>query len=170
MLYVKLFDIQHYIFTEVKNKEVNTEITLIGSELRCLNHLIRRYFDRYSHVKQIDKITGTNGWIIGYLAENADKDIFQRDLEKHFSITRSTASRVLSLMEEKGLITRSGVPGDLRLKKLGLTDRAVELSLLMREDHIKMENQLIKGFSDEELNTLSGYIQRMKENISVASD
>lgn len=145
---------------------MKSEKTLIGSELRGLNHLIRRYFDSCSHFRQIDKITGTNGWIIGYLADNTDKDIYQRDLEKHFSITRSTASRVLGLMEEKGLITRRSVPNDQRLKKLGLTDKAVELSLLMRDDNMNMERRLTDGFSENELETLTEYIRRMKDNIS----
>ena len=70
----------------------------IGYELRSLNNLIRRYFEFSSHKKEIETITGNNGWIIGYLAENKNKDIYQKDIEDHFTITRSTASKVLCLM------------------------------------------------------------------------
>lgn len=139
----------------------------IGLELRCLSNLIRRYFENSKHKKQIDSITGTNGWIIGYLADNADKDIYQRDLEEQFTITRSTASKVLNLMEQKGLVERHSVAHDARLKKLVLTEKAWEISEMMKEDANRFEATLIKGFSDDELKNLYNYIQKMKNNIEV---
>ena len=78
----------------------------IGMELRSLNNLIRRYFEFSSHKREIESVTGNNGWIIGYLADNSGRDVFQKDIENHFTITRSTASKVLSLMERKELIRR----------------------------------------------------------------
>lgn len=139
---------------------------LIGRELRSLNNLIRRYFDFATHRKEIETVTGNNGWIIGYLAENTDKDIYQKDLERHFTITRSTASRVLSRMEQKGLIERQPVARDARLKKIVLTDKAWQLKGLMRQDVVQMEQTLLHGFTEEEKRTLSAYIQRMKHNIT----
>jgi DNA-binding MarR family transcriptional regulator len=140
--------------------------TSVSCELRKLNNLIHRYFLNYSHKKQIESATGTNGWIIGYIAENPDRDIYQRDIERHFSITRSTASRVVGLMVKKGLIVRQSVPGDLRLKKLTLTDKSRCLSDIMRDDAIHMEKELTKGFTKEETDALLGYLERMKENMT----
>lgn len=140
----------------------------IGLELRTLNNLIRRYFDFSSHKNEIDMITGNNGWIIGYLGKNADagKDVYQKDIEDHFYITRSTVSNVLSLMERKGLIERKAVEQDARLKKIVLTNKAEKIENLMKDDLEMMEQTLTTGFTDEELSTLYMYIQRMKDNIS----
>lgn len=138
----------------------------IGQELRSLNNLIRRYFEFSSHKKEIESITGNNGWIIGYLANHARQDIYQKDIEDHFTITRSTASKVLSLMEQKGLIQRQSVAQDARLKKIVLTEKAWEISEVMVEDAMKLENTLISGFKPEEIKTLQSYLQRMKQNIS----
>jgi Transcriptional regulators len=138
----------------------------IGLELRSLNNMIRRYFEFSSHKNEIETITGNNGWIIGYLADNADKDIYQKDLEDHFTITRSTASKVLSLMEQKGLIQRQAVAQDARLKKLVLTEKAWKIKELMREDSERMERTLTNGFTEEEVETLYSYLQRMRTNIS----
>ncbi len=138
----------------------------IGLELRSLNNMIRRYFEFSSHKNEIETITGNNGWIIGYLADNADKDIFQKDLEDHFTITRSTASKVLTLMEQKGLIQRQAVAQDARLKKLVLTEKAWKIKGLMREDAERMERTLTNGFTEEEVETLYSYLQRMRTNIS----
>jgi DNA-binding MarR family transcriptional regulator len=141
------------------------ENQLVGLEIRSLNNMIRRYFVFSSHRKEIDTITGNNGWIIGFLAKNSERDIFQKDLEEHFTITRSTASKVLSLMEQKGLIRRQAVAQDARLKKIVLTEKAEQVKELMSEDAERMERVLVRGFTGEEKQILLSYLGRMKDNI-----
>ena len=139
----------------------------LGLELRSLSNLTRRYFEQYSHKKCIEEITGTNSWIIAYIGEktNEGKDVYQRDLETHFGITRSTASKVVNLMVQKGLVEHRSVPHDARLKKLVLTERALEIKRLMDEDHARFEETLRKGFDESELQTLFACIDRMKANL-----
>ena len=137
----------------------------IGIELRGLNNMIRRYIDKHLNKKIVDQITGTNGWIISYLSHNLHRDVFQKDLEEEFGVTRSTASKVVNLMVQKGLIERYPVPYDARLKKLVLTPKALEISKLMDEDGETIEKLLTKGFTEDELKTLESYIQRMKKNL-----
>lgn len=141
------------------------KIKPVGIELRSLNNLIRRYFENNINKKQVDIITGTNGWIIGYLAENTGCDIYQKDVEEEFGITRSTASKVLILMEQKGLVVRNSVSHDARLKKLTLTEKAWKVSKLMKEDADLMEKTLTKGFTEEELQKLHDYLEKMKNNM-----
>lgn len=137
----------------------------IAKKLRSLTNLIMRYIDNSSNKKSVDKITGTNGWIIGYVAENSDGNIFQRDLEEEFGITRSTASRVVELMVRKNLIERKSVPQDARLKKLVLTPKAMEVYEMMEADKRRLEEQLVLGFSDDEIEQLSSFIFRMQQNM-----
>src|SRR5690554_4578183 len=99
----------------------------IGMEIRSLTNLIKRHIEKSQHFQDIDGISGVNGWIIAYLYQNENRDVFQRDLEERFSITRSTISRVLKIMEQKGLIERQGVDSDARLKKLVLTKKAKDI-------------------------------------------
>lgn len=140
----------------------------IGYELRVLNNLIKRYFDYSSNRSKIESATGNNSCIISFIGECQDdgKDVYQRDIEQHFGITRSTVSSVIALMEQKGLIQRVSVKKDARLKKIILTQKAEDLKEVMRSDAVKMNQRLTKGFSDEELNTLNSFIQRMKQNIA----
>ena len=138
----------------------------IGLELRRLNNLTKRYLDNHTNKKIIDSITGTNGWIIGYLADRDGQDVFQRDLERQFGITRSTASKVINLMVQKGLVQRESVPQDARLKKLVLTQKAREVSAMMVEDRNAIESKLTQGFSAEEIDVLYSYLLRMKQNMS----
>ena len=78
-------------------------------ELRTLNNMIHRQIVASKNIKYVDELTGATSWIIGYLVHNRDKDIFQKDIEREFSVRRSTVSKTLSVMENKGLIRREAV-------------------------------------------------------------
>ena len=78
----------------------------IGNEIRVLSNMIHRTLANMPGTKQIEAVTGTNAWIIGYIAQQGDSNVYQRDLEQKFGITRSTASKVVNLMVQKGLIVR----------------------------------------------------------------
>lgn len=136
----------------------------IGQELKVLNNLIRRYFENHCQLRG-RQISRANCWIIGMIAENEGKDIFQRDFEKEFHISRSTASKVVNLMEKKGFIKKVPVKGDGRLKKLTLCEPSFEILKSMEEDEAAMESRLVSGFSDQELEELRGYIKRMQDNL-----
>lgn len=138
----------------------------IGLELRSLNNLIRRYFTFASHHEEIASVTGNNGWIIGFIADRADQDVYQRDIEEYLTVTRSTASKVLALMERKDLIQRLPVPCDARLKKVVLTEKGWRIRDLMLQDAARLEATLCEGFTDEELAALVSSLRRMKDNIA----
>ncbi|MCX4354744.1 MAG: MarR family transcriptional regulator [Oscillospiraceae bacterium] len=143
----------------------------IGVRLRMLNNAVRRYIDRYAEGKKaLDNLTCSNGWIIGYVCEMKERgnDVYQRDLENNFGITRSTTSKVLGLMEKKGLVERVSVSHDARLKKIVPTERSLEIGRIIKEDNEKMELLLKKGFSPKELEQLYGYLERIQHNIETA--
>lgn len=137
----------------------------VGRELRGLSKRIHRFIENSPNRKTIDCITGTNGWIIAFLSCNKHRDVFQKDVEKEFDVTRSTASKVIDLMEQKGLVERQTVPSDARLRKLVLTPKAEEISELFESDRILLEETLMQGFSEEEKQTLLSFIARMKLNL-----
>ena len=142
----------------------------INTELRILSRNIANYFINYGNRKKIDKMTGSGGWIISYIAENYYRDVFQRDLEKEFDITRSTASKNVDLLVENGFITREPVDYDARLKKLVLTEKANEVFKIMRNDRATLEAQMLKGFSDEEKKQLRGFLKRLSSNLEIGEE
>ena len=54
----------------------------IGMELRKLSLHMKRYMESHSNCKIVDKLTGSSSWIIAYIGEEKNKDVFQKDLEK----------------------------------------------------------------------------------------
>lgn len=138
----------------------------IGLEIKTLSNLIKRYVDNSATKKYVDKLTGTHSWIIGYLYENREKDIYQRDLETEFSIRRSTATGILQLMEKNKLIIKSPVDYDARLKKITLTPRAIEIQQIIAEDIKRIEAQLSKGLTEEEISVFFTVVRKIKNNMN----
>ncbi len=140
----------------------------VGKAIRSLNNILMRRFDSNRPDKEaLGRITNANRWVIGYLTdqEAKGKDVFQRDLEEAFCITRSTVSKVIDLMIQKGLIERQAVPYDARLKKLKLTEKAVELSKRVRAYADGVEKDVTAGFTEEEIDMLLSYIDRIRKNL-----
>ena len=137
----------------------------IGFVIKNLSRMIGRRADSSAGRKHLDSLTGTNGWIIGYLAHNTDREVFQKDIENHFAVRRSTVSRVVTLMEQKGLVERHGVDADARLKRLVLTDKAWEIHAEIQNDLEALEKRLVSGISDEELAVFRRVADKMMENI-----
>ncbi|MCD8218462.1 MAG: MarR family winged helix-turn-helix transcriptional regulator [Clostridiales bacterium] len=138
---------------------------MVGHEVHMLSNLISRVIDNSPVRMQVENVTGNNTWIIGFIAKRGDQDVYQRDLEKHFGITRSTASKVVSLMVRKGLIERQSVPDDARLKKLVLTEQAWTILDQMDAEFRKVEDTLCEGFTEDEMEQFFTCIHRMQDNI-----
>lgn len=146
---------------------MKTEQRQIGRELLRMNNVIRRYLCKTKgNCMPKDEVTSTNLRIIRFLKANENRDVYQKDVEKEFGITRSTASRVLVLMEEKGLVKRMSVEQDARLKKLVLTEKSSQLGEKMRIVGEKTDVKLLEGFTEEEKQLLFSFIDRMVENMS----
>ena len=78
----------------------------IGHEIKAIDHLMQRKMIMTASKSGLDKVTIMHGWIIGYLILNLDRDIYQKDIESEFAISRSTVTNILKLMEKKGYIKR----------------------------------------------------------------
>lgn len=101
-------------------------------------------------------------------ARNRDREIYQHTIERQFCITRSTASRVLALMEKKGLVARESVAHDARCKRIVLTDKADAIVADLKANGERVEQLLVDGFSESEKAALRDYVARMRANIDRA--
>ena len=139
----------------------------ICMELRTLSHLIKRDFDNVM-VKINDKyrLTAVQGWVIKYLCDHQNTDVFQRDLENSFSVRRSTMTSVLQLMEKNGLITREPVSYDARLKKLLLTKQAVDIHNHIESSHTELEKRMCEGITQKEQEEFLRIIHKLQKNIT----
>ena len=138
----------------------------VAHQLKIVMNKVNRYADASMPPEVKEEVTERQGRVLGYLHRNQDQDIFQKDVEAAFCITRSTASKMLSAMEESGLITRSGVTGDARLKKLVLTEEGLRISGEVLQMLHKINDLMIQGLSQEEITCLSNLLSKVEKNIS----
>lgn len=137
----------------------------IGFELHRSSRIVKRYMDNDASKSYVEKITGTHGRVIGWLYRNRHRDIFQKDFEKEFDIRRSTASKILSLMESNDLILRESVPYDARLKRIILTPKALEVQSVVENAFSKMEEKIKEGITDEELAVFFRVLDKVNKNM-----
>lgn len=137
--------------------------------IRNVNILIKRRIDGSEGKILMDNVTGTHGYIICYLMDNKDRDVFQKDIEKRFSIRRSTCTNILNLMQKNGLISRSSVNTDARLKKITLTKKAEDIFCIIEKDRYSLENTLKNGLSESEIETLFSLLSRVADNLKQES-
>lgn len=146
------------------------QIQDVGRILGMIQNGMHRRRENNPLLREVDGITGKNGWIIGFLSHNQDRPIYQKDIEKAFNVTRSTASKVLTLMEKKGFVQRHSVETDARLRQIVLTEKAQTIAEQMNQHRQDMEQQLIRGFSEEEKQQLTGYLNRILDNLYEESE
>lgn len=142
----------------------------VSIELHKLSNYVTRFIDSNIKSNYSHPISGVNGWILRFIAnqEKHGKDAFQKDLEREFGITRSTASKVILLMEEKGYVVSERMPEDTRRKRLHVTPKARETHDGMKEQMHLLEGKLLKGFSEDEVAQLTDYLLRMEKNMAEA--
>ena len=134
-------------------------------DMREVDNMLHKVLARYRKGKE-PRVPPGQGMLIGFLMNNADKEIFQKDIEAEFDIARSTVTATLDSMERKGYITREAVERDARLKKISLTPKAVESHNRIIADLEQLERAMFKNISAEEADTLFAIMDKIKENLS----
>lgn len=138
----------------------------IGYQVKTLNNMITKKIIAYSSESELDEVTVMHGWILGYLYDNRDKEIFQKDIEKEFEINKSTVTCIIKLMEKKGYIQRQSVEYDGRLKRIKLTDKGEKSHIEALRSIKKVEGVLRQNIPDEELDSFFDTINKLKSNLS----
>lgn len=137
----------------------------LGLEVHRLERLMARRRGCSAAHQDADRQTGMHGYLLRYLYENQERDVFQRDIEKAFSISRSMVTVTLQLMEKNGLIRRESVVQDARLKRIVLTQKARDLHRQIEADILAFESNLARGISEEEQEVFLRVAKKMQENL-----
>lgn len=137
----------------------------IGAMLHQISRMVRRRMESVLSSDGAGCGSMPQGWLMHYLYERWGEDVFQRDIEREFHISRSSVTGILQNMEKSGLIVREPVAHDARLKRLRLTDKAANLheSILRRIE--ESERDLVAGFTPEEIAQLRDMLHRMYHNM-----
>ena len=119
----------------------------VGHQVHRIDRSISKLLEMRVKEEGLDEIALMHGWILRYLYEHQDKEIYQKDIEKYFGICRAS------------------VANDARLKKVMLTEKGRENHEKLGEIFQKMDAQLEEGITEEELHAFMHVIDKVYYNM-----
>ncbi len=143
----------------------------LGFEIKAANNMIRRKMEVIFAQQEGYELNGMQGPLLGYLYHKSRHgDVYQKDVEREFRIRRSTATVMLQSLEQKGYVVRVASTEDARLKRILLTEKAIEHHNLIEEQIRDFNRQLEDGLSQEEKETFLNILDKMMNNLGMDAD
>lgn len=139
-----------------------------GFTIKAFSNQMKRMFDKRAIRDNEAGLTGMQLAVLGFIADTparGDRDVFQRDIEEEFDIRRSTATSILQLMEKNGVLRRESVSGDLRLKRIVLTEKGLALQEKQGKRMKQIDAILVQGIPAEDLTAFYRVMETATENI-----
>lgn len=121
-----------------------------------------------ARVSQYD-VTPAQTHVLLYLQKNGGQ-VPQHQLADYLRVKPSTVGGVLDRMEEKGLVRRSVNGDDARRRILTLTEKGAEQQALFQRSFLDAEEAMVRGFSQEERETLLRLLNRVIQNLKEDSE
>ena len=103
-------------------------------------------------------ITFSQGKVLWYLHKHEGEDVTMRDIEKFFDCSHATVSGIISRLVETD-------KNDRRAKNVRTTEKENASFRDMKMRHRKMEDILLRGFSDEEKKAFISFLDRVYGNL-----
>ncbi|MBQ3158636.1 MAG: MarR family transcriptional regulator [Clostridia bacterium] len=126
---------------------------------------------RFARSNQISKgkciVSRSQALILEFIYDNTKDNnlVYQKDIEQHFSIRRSTATESLKRLESQGLITRTVSLTDARLKEITLTKEAKSFVEKSHDKLMEFSEIICRNVTDEETEIVCGIFKKMQENL-----
>ena len=142
----------------------------LGFELITLGHLLKRERDRSNEdiknrvLGEGNNVMCTDLGIIQFLADNTEKEVYQKDIEQFFSLTAPSVSNKLRDLAKKELVTRTYSKVDTRLKQVIMTEKAEVIDVKMRDEIENFESRINGLITEEEKEQLLSILGKIKSN------
>ena len=132
---------------------------------KVLGHLIGKNASKY-HGKH-DKKSMTKFMSIDYIYDRSleNKETYAKDIGKHFGLNKSTTSEMIKSLQSEGMIEMIVDSNDARLKKLVLTNNALNLVKQERTLFEEFYSQVTNNLTKEEIETYINISKKMIENL-----
>lgn len=137
-----------------------------GALISQTSRLIRRAMDTRIAREVSPELTGIRGLLLGEIirAQQEDRPMYQRDVERWSRLRRSSVTAILQGMEQDGFITRSAVECDARLKLLRATPKGIACHDRIKSCIDRFEHDLQSGLSPEELEQMRAVLATLLKN------
>lgn len=114
-------------------------------------------------------VTPAQTHVLLYLQQHGGR-VPQHELAEFLRVKPSTVNGVLDRMEEKGLVRRSVSGSDARRRLITLTEKGAEQQTLFQQSFLDVEAAMVRGFTQEERETLCALLDRVIQNLKEESE
>lgn len=119
----------------------------------------------YMHRNCKNNIPPIGFFILKYLKDNENEEIYQVDIERHFNMKKSTVSKLLSSMEEEKFISRKSIEKDARYKKIIIGEKAKELKCEIFKEKDEITMKLFENVTIDELEVFNNVLNKINRNL-----
>lgn len=105
------------------------------------------------------------GQMIGYIAENQENGLIQKDLADHFNRKEASITSMLQGLERKGYIQRVIPKENERQKKIYLLEKAAVLVEEFNEIFAEVEKSITDNLTAEEAETLMRLLSKVNSSL-----
>ena len=139
----------------------------IGINLKKINNVLEQNVNKKLEALGI---THSQLYILTYLLENKDKEIYQKHLEDKFNLSNPTVTGILNRLEEKQLVYRNINTMDARYKIIGITQKSLEMEKEMKKSFNDIRSIMLKDMTKIEIDNLDILLKKIMENLSVEKE
>lgn len=107
-------------------------------------------------------LNAQQGQMMGYIFENQDKGVIQKDLADHFNRTGASITSMLQGLERKGYVKRVIPEGNERQKKIYLLKKGTDLVEEFNEIFQGVEKRITQGLTEEESESFMQLLIKVK--------
>lgn len=143
----------------VELHSVDWELRL-GFLIHDVSRLRRSAFDRC--LKPLN-VTRSQWWVLAYLSR--EDGMTQSQLAEELDIGKVAVGGLIDRLEKSGLVRRDADAGDRRVNRVFLEPKSKQLIARMRKISHRMNEQILVGLTDEQLEASAVTLDGMKANL-----
>ncbi|WP_317853692.1 MarR family winged helix-turn-helix transcriptional regulator [Chakrabartyella piscis] len=129
-------------------------------------HLAKREIDNVLSKGMNKEVSVPQAHVISFVFDRSKADdVFQKDIEEAFELHRSSVSLMISNMEKNGLIKREPVKEDARLRKIVLTEKALQQQAETERLIAKANEKILENITVEEEAALIHILKKIQRNL-----
>lgn len=111
-------------------------------------------------------VTAAQGRALMYMERQKGRPVTQGELERYMGISHATMKGILERLEAKGYVRTAFDSHDGRVKNVYLTDAVKRDKQRVQALLQELDEQVLNGLSEAELEKLSACLEKMYANIS----
>lgn len=141
----------------------------LGSKIKVLHNKIENQFTQQTRKIAVD-LTGTQYITLVYLNKHRDRDVLQKEFEDEFQLSHPSVRGIIKRLDKQGYVQVFPYKENKRLTQVRITESGQKLIKNTTDSPLAevntIENQLVTGFTDQEVHQLNLFLDRLITNLN----